>query len=40
MAGILPNARVEVIDDSYSFVPEDQPERLSAAIDEFLTATG
>jgi pimeloyl-ACP methyl ester carboxylesterase len=40
MARILPNARVEIVDDSYSFVPEDQPERLGTMIDKFLTATG
>lgn len=36
MASILPNARVELIDDSYSFVPEDQPERLGELIDKFV----
>ncbi len=35
MASILANARVEVIDDSYSFVPEDQPEKLAALIADF-----
>jgi pimeloyl-ACP methyl ester carboxylesterase len=39
MASILPNARVELIEDSYSFVPEDQPERLASMIGEFLAAT-
>lgn len=40
MQKILPNARVELIDDSYSFIPEDQPARLAAAIGEFMTSAG
>jgi len=32
----LPNARLELIEDCYTFVPEDQPERLAALIEEFL----
>jgi pimeloyl-ACP methyl ester carboxylesterase len=35
----LPNARLELIEDSYAFVPEDQPERLAALIEEFLAQT-
>ena len=35
LAAILPDARVVEIADSYSFVPEDQPERLAALIEEF-----
>jgi pimeloyl-ACP methyl ester carboxylesterase len=31
----LPNARLERVDDSYTFVSEDQPERLAALIAEF-----
>jgi pimeloyl-ACP methyl ester carboxylesterase len=31
----FPDARVERIDDSYTFVSEDQPERLAALISEF-----
>jgi pimeloyl-ACP methyl ester carboxylesterase len=31
----LPNARLEMIDDSRAFVPEDQPERLAELIDSF-----
>ncbi|HEV3094882.1 MAG TPA: alpha/beta hydrolase [Solirubrobacteraceae bacterium] len=38
LAAILPNARVEEIHDSYTFVPEDQPERLAELIADF-TAT-
>ena len=36
MAEILPNARVELIDDSYAFVPEDQPLKLAEAMKGFL----
>jgi pimeloyl-ACP methyl ester carboxylesterase len=35
---ILPQGRLEVIEDSYSFVPEDQPERLAELIREFVGA--
>ena len=35
LADLLPDARVEEIADSYSFVPEDQPERLAELIREF-----
>jgi pimeloyl-ACP methyl ester carboxylesterase len=35
----LPNARLELIEDCYTFVPEDQPERLAALIEEFLAQT-
>ncbi|HEX8065820.1 MAG TPA: alpha/beta hydrolase [Thermoleophilaceae bacterium] len=35
LAKLFPNARVEEIPDSYSFVPEDQPERLAALVREF-----
>jgi pimeloyl-ACP methyl ester carboxylesterase len=31
----FPDARVERVDDSYTFVSEDQPERLAALISEF-----
>jgi pimeloyl-ACP methyl ester carboxylesterase len=33
---ILPDARLESIDDSYTFVPEDQPERLAEAVGRFM----
>jgi pimeloyl-ACP methyl ester carboxylesterase len=36
MAAELPNARLELIPDSYTFVPEDQPEALAAAIAAFV----
>ena len=35
LAELLPDARVEEIPDSYSFVPEDQPDRLAELIREF-----
>jgi pimeloyl-ACP methyl ester carboxylesterase len=35
LAALLPDARVEEIADSYTFVPEDQPERLAALVAEF-----
>jgi pimeloyl-ACP methyl ester carboxylesterase len=35
LAELFPDARVEEIEDSYTYVPEDQPERLAALIGEF-----
>jgi pimeloyl-ACP methyl ester carboxylesterase len=35
----FPRARVEYIHDSYTFVPEDQPERLAELIDVFMRAS-
>jgi pimeloyl-ACP methyl ester carboxylesterase len=35
LAELFPDARVEEVPDSYSFVSEDQPERLAALIREF-----
>jgi pimeloyl-ACP methyl ester carboxylesterase len=35
LAAAFPNARLELIEDSYSFVPIDQPERTAALIAEF-----
>ncbi len=32
----LPNGRLELIDDSYTFVPIDQPERLAELLREFV----
>lgn len=37
LAELLPDARLEEVDDSYSFVPEDQPERLAELIAEFAS---
>jgi pimeloyl-ACP methyl ester carboxylesterase len=39
LAGAFPNARLELIDDSYTFVPIDQPERTAALISAFVTET-
>jgi pimeloyl-ACP methyl ester carboxylesterase len=36
LAATFPNARLERIEDSYTFVPEDQPERLANLIAEFV----
>ncbi len=36
LASTLPNARLEWIDDSYTFVAEDQPERLAELIAGFV----
>src|SRR5262249_45643380 len=36
LAASLPDARLEWIDDSYTFSPEDQPERLAALIADFV----
>jgi len=38
LAGALPNATVELIDDSYTLVPEDQPEVLARLMLNFLNA--
>jgi pimeloyl-ACP methyl ester carboxylesterase len=38
LAGTLPDARLELVEDSFTFVPEDQPERLAALIAEFAPA--
>jgi len=35
----FPNARLELIEDSYTFVSEDQPERLAASIAMFMRET-
>jgi pimeloyl-ACP methyl ester carboxylesterase len=36
LESILPNARLVKVADSYSFVPEDQPDELARLIVEFL----
>jgi pimeloyl-ACP methyl ester carboxylesterase len=38
LAAAIPGARLEWIDDSYTFVSEDQPERLAELIREFTPA--
>ena len=37
LAALLPNARFEEIADSYAFIPEDQPDRLSELVGAFLS---
>jgi len=39
LAAVLPDARLELIDDSYTFVPEDQPQALARLVVYFLGAT-
>ncbi len=36
LAAAIPEARLERIEDSYAFVPEDQPERLAELISAFM----
>jgi pimeloyl-ACP methyl ester carboxylesterase len=36
LASILPNAELRIVQDSYAFVPEDQPEELARLVAEFL----
>ena len=38
LAKLLPQGRFELIADSRTFIPEDQPDRLVTAIEEFLAA--
>jgi pimeloyl-ACP methyl ester carboxylesterase len=38
LATRFPNARLEAIEDSYTFIPEDQPERLAELIQGFVGA--
>lgn len=40
LAALLPNAWLHEIEDSYTFVPEDQPQALSAAIRAFMNEPG
>jgi pimeloyl-ACP methyl ester carboxylesterase len=35
LAAVIPNARFELVEDSYAFIPEDQPARLAALLEEF-----
>jgi pimeloyl-ACP methyl ester carboxylesterase len=35
LAAVIPNARFELVEDSYAFVPEDQPAKLAALLEEF-----
>lgn len=36
LAGVLPNAELRTIENSWTFVPEDQPEQLSRMVVDFL----
>jgi pimeloyl-ACP methyl ester carboxylesterase len=36
LAAILPNAELRSVEDSYTFIPEDQPEELASLVGEFL----
>jgi pimeloyl-ACP methyl ester carboxylesterase len=38
LAELVPDARIEEIADSWTFVPEDQPERLAKLVEEFAGA--
>jgi pimeloyl-ACP methyl ester carboxylesterase len=40
LAAILPQARVEEVPDSYTFISWDQPSRLATLLREFVTARG
>lgn len=40
LAESMPDARLELVDDSYTFIPEDQPERLAQLIGEFVSRPG
>jgi pimeloyl-ACP methyl ester carboxylesterase len=40
LAAAIPNARLETVEDSKTFVPHDQPERLAGLIREFIADTG
>jgi pimeloyl-ACP methyl ester carboxylesterase len=40
LAAALPQGRLEVIEDSYGFIPEDQPERLAQLIASFAGQPG
>ncbi len=38
LAALYPNSRLEVVEDSATLIPEDQPERLAALIRDFALA--
>jgi pimeloyl-ACP methyl ester carboxylesterase len=40
LADLFPRGRFEQVDDSYSFIPEDQPERLAELIGAFVAERG
>ncbi len=35
LAAVIPDARFELVEDSYAFLPEDQPARLAELLEEF-----
>jgi pimeloyl-ACP methyl ester carboxylesterase len=37
LADLLPDSRLEFIEDSWTYIPEDQPEKLAALMREFLS---
>jgi pimeloyl-ACP methyl ester carboxylesterase len=39
LAAVLPDARLELVDDSYTFISEDQPQALARLVVNFLGAT-
>src|SRR5205085_9199814 len=39
LAALLPQGRLEVVEDAGAFIPEDQPDRLAALIADFVVAT-
>jgi pimeloyl-ACP methyl ester carboxylesterase len=39
LAGLLPDARVALVPDSYTLIPLDQPQRLAALVREFVKDT-
>lgn len=39
LADVLPDARIELVDDSYTFISEDQPQALARLVVNFLGAT-
>lgn len=40
LAARLPHAQVQLVDDAFAFIPEDQPEAFAAMIDRFVADTG
>ncbi len=40
LAALLPDARLVIVPDSYTFVSEDQPDELARLVVEFATSTG
>lgn len=36
LAGLLPDARIAMVPDSYTLIPLDQPQRLATLVREFI----